>query len=70
MEQKTIGKFITALRKANGMTQKELAEELCKNNKLLIEKYFHFVLPVNIFHVTLIVTNLTPKYCIAVKDRV
>ena len=25
MEQKTIGKFITALRKANGMTQKDLA---------------------------------------------
>ena len=27
METRTIGKFITALRKANGMTQKELAEK-------------------------------------------
>ena len=28
MEKKTIGKFIAALRKANGMTQKELGEKL------------------------------------------
>ena len=28
MEKKTIGGFIAALRKANGMTQKELAEQL------------------------------------------
>ena len=27
MEKKTIGKFISALRRANGMTQKELAEK-------------------------------------------
>lgn len=33
MEQKTIGKFITALRKANGMTQKELAEKLNVSDK-------------------------------------
>ena len=26
MEKKTLGSFLTALRKANGMTQKELAE--------------------------------------------
>ena len=28
MEKKTIGSFITALRKASGMTQKDLAEKL------------------------------------------
>ncbi|MBO4976248.1 MAG: helix-turn-helix transcriptional regulator [Lachnospiraceae bacterium] len=33
MEQKTIGKFITALRKANGMTQKDLAEQLNVSDK-------------------------------------
>lgn len=33
MEQKTIGKFITALRKANGMTQRELAEQLNVSDK-------------------------------------
>lgn len=33
MEQKTIGKFITALRKANGMTQKDLAERLSVSDK-------------------------------------
>ena len=33
MEQKTIGKFITTLRKANGMTQKELAEKLNVSDK-------------------------------------
>jgi transcriptional regulator with XRE-family HTH domain len=29
MEKQTIGSFIAALRKANGMTQKQLAEKLC-----------------------------------------
>ena len=33
MEKKTIGKFITALRKANGMTQKDLAEHLNVSDK-------------------------------------
>lgn len=33
MEKKTIGKFITALRKANGMTQKDLAEQLNVSDK-------------------------------------
>ena len=33
MEAKTIGKFITALRKANGMTQKDLAEKLNVSDK-------------------------------------
>ena len=33
MEQKTIGKFISALRKANGMTQKDLAEQLNVSDK-------------------------------------
>ena len=33
MEQKTIGKFIAVLRKANGMTQKELAEKLNVSDK-------------------------------------
>ena len=33
METKTIGKFITALRKANGMTQKDLAEKLNVSDK-------------------------------------
>ena len=33
MEQKTIGKFITALRKANGMTQKDLANQLNVSDK-------------------------------------
>lgn len=33
MEKKTIGKFIAALRKANGMTQKELGEKLFVSDK-------------------------------------
>ena len=33
MEPKTIGKFITTLRRANGMTQKELAEKLNVSDK-------------------------------------
>lgn len=33
MEKKTIGAFLTALRKANGMTQKELAERLSVSDK-------------------------------------
>lgn len=33
MEKKTIGKFIAALRKANGMTQKDLAEKLNVSDK-------------------------------------
>lgn len=33
MEQKTIGSFIAVLRKANGMTQKQLAEKLCVSDK-------------------------------------
>ena len=33
MEKKTIGGFITALRKANGMTQKDLAERLNVSDK-------------------------------------
>jgi len=33
MEQRTIGKFITTLRKANGMTQKELADKLNVSDK-------------------------------------
>ncbi len=33
MERKTIGKFIAALRKANGMTQKELGEKLFVSDK-------------------------------------
>ena len=33
MEKKTIGGFIAALRKANGMTQKELAEQLNVSDK-------------------------------------
>ena len=35
MEQKTIGKFITALRKANGMTQKDLAEKCNVSDKTI-----------------------------------
>ncbi len=35
MEAKTIGKFITALRKANGMTQKDLAEKLNVTDKTI-----------------------------------
>ena len=35
MEAKTIGKFITALRKANGMTQKDLAEKLNISDKTI-----------------------------------
>lgn len=35
MEAKTIGKFITALRKANGMTQKDLAEKLNVSDKTI-----------------------------------
>ena len=33
MEKKTIGGFIAALRKANGMTQKDLAERLNVSDK-------------------------------------
>lgn len=33
MERKTIGSFIAALRKANGMTQKELADRLPVSDK-------------------------------------
>lgn len=33
MEKKTIGKLIAALRRANGMTQKELGEKLCVSDK-------------------------------------
>ena len=33
MEKKTIGKFISALRKANGMTQRELGEKLYVSDK-------------------------------------
>ena len=33
MEKKTIGGFIAALRKANGMTQKDLAEKLNVSDK-------------------------------------
>ena len=33
MEKKTIGKFISTLRKANGMTQKELGEKLFVSDK-------------------------------------
>jgi len=33
MEKKSIGRFIAALRKANGMTQKELAEKLNVSDK-------------------------------------
>ena len=33
MEKKTIGSFIAALRKANGMTQKDLAERLNVSDK-------------------------------------
>lgn len=33
MEKKTVGKFISALRKANGMTQKELGERLFVSDK-------------------------------------
>ena len=33
MEKKTIGRFIAALRKANGLTQRELAEKLCVSDK-------------------------------------
>ena len=35
MEAKTIGKFIAALRKANGMTQKDLAEKLNVSDKTI-----------------------------------
>ena len=33
MEKKTIGKFISALRRANGVTRKELAERLFVSDK-------------------------------------
>ena len=33
MEKKTIGRFIAALRKANGLTQRELAEKLNVSDK-------------------------------------
>ena len=35
MEKKTIGKFISALRKANGMTQKDLSEKLFVSDKTI-----------------------------------
>ena len=35
MEKKTIGKFISSLRKANGYTQQELADILCVSNKTI-----------------------------------
>lgn len=35
MEKKTIGKFISALRKANGMTQKDLGEKLFVSDKTI-----------------------------------
>ena len=35
MEKKTIGSLIAALRKANGMTQKELAEKLNVSDKTI-----------------------------------
>ena len=37
MEKKTIGSFIAALRKANGLTQKELAEKLNYSDKSVSE---------------------------------
>lgn len=33
MEKRTIGSFIAALRKANGLTQKQLADKLCVSDK-------------------------------------
>ena len=33
MEKNTIGKFISALRRANGMTQRELADKLFVSDK-------------------------------------
>ena len=33
MEKKTIGSFIATLRKANGLTQKQLADKLCVSDK-------------------------------------
>lgn len=33
MEKRTIGQFIAALRKANGLTQRELAEKLNVTDK-------------------------------------
>lgn len=33
MEKKTMGTFLAALRKANGMTQQEVADKLCVSNK-------------------------------------
>ena len=33
MEKKTMGTFLSALRKANGMTQQEVADRLCVSNK-------------------------------------
>ncbi len=35
MEQRTIGKFLSALRKANGYTQQQVAEFLCVSNKTI-----------------------------------
>ena len=35
MEKKTIGKFIAVLRKANGMTQKELGDKLLVSDKTI-----------------------------------
>ena len=33
MEKKTMGAFLAALRKANGMTQQQVADRLCVSNK-------------------------------------
>ena len=33
MEKRTFGSFLTALRKANGLTQKNLADRLCVSDK-------------------------------------
>ena len=38
MEQKTMGKFLAALRKANGYTQKELAKSLGISEQTLTRK--------------------------------
>lgn len=42
MEKKTIGQFIAALRKANGMTQKELAEQLHVSDKAVSAILLHW----------------------------
>ena len=60
MEKKTIGAFIAALRKANGLTQRELAEKLCVSDKAVSRWERDEALPdlslipvlAEIFHVT------------------